>query len=127
MPVALCAPDKLRGALDAHEAAAALAAGARAAGWEAIEHPLADGGEGTCDAIVRGRGGERVSVRTRDALGRPRTATLGVLPDGTCIVEGAEAIGLMHSRATAAIHCGPRAPGSHRWCWPRSTGAPRGS
>jgi glycerate kinase len=96
MPVALCAPDKLRGALDAHEAAAALAAGARAAGWEAIEHPLADGGEGTCDAIVRGRGGERLPVRTRDALGRPRTATLGVLPDGTCIVEGAEAIGLMH-------------------------------
>jgi glycerate kinase len=96
MPIALCAPDKLRGALDAHEAAAALAAGARLAGWDAIEHPLADGGEGTCDAIVRGRGGQRVPVRTRDALGRPRTATLGVLPDGTCVVEAAEAIGLAH-------------------------------
>ncbi len=95
-PVALCAPDKLRGALDAHEAARALARGARDAGWEAIEHPLADGGEGTCDAIVRGRNGERRSVRTRDALGRPRNALLGVLPDGTCIVEAAEAIGLMH-------------------------------
>lgn len=96
MPTVLCAPDKLRGALDAHEAAAALAAGARRAGWTAIEHPLADGGEGTCDAIVRGRGGERVEVRTRDAIGRPRRATLGVLPDGTCVVEGAEANGLMH-------------------------------
>ena len=96
MPVALCAPDKLRGALDAPAAAAALAAGARAAGWEAIEHPLADGGEGTCEAIVRATGGERVPVRTRDAIGRPRTAQLGVLPDGTCVVEGAEANGLMH-------------------------------
>jgi len=96
MPIALCAPDKLRGALDAHEAAAALAQGARDAGWDALEHPLADGGEGTCDAIVRGRGGERVMVRTRDAIGRPRKAMLGVLPDGTCVVEGAEAIGLMH-------------------------------
>ena len=96
MPTALCAPDKLRGALDAHEAAAALAQGVRDAGWDAIEHPLADGGEGTCDAIVRGRGGERVNVRTRDAIGRPRRAMLGVLPDGTCVVEGAEANGLMH-------------------------------
>jgi len=96
MPTALCAPDKLRGALNAHQAAAALAQGARDAGWEAIEHPLADGGEGTCDAIVRGRSGERVEVRTRDAIGRPRKALLGVLPDGTCVVEGAEANGLMH-------------------------------
>ena len=95
-PVALCAPDKLRGALDAHEAARALAAGVRDAGWDAIEHPLADGGEGTCDAIVRGRGGERQLVRTHDAIGRPHNAILGVLPDGTCVVEAAEAIGLMH-------------------------------
>ena len=96
MPTVLCAPDKLRGALDAHEAAAALATGARLAGWDAVEHPLADGGEGTCDAIVRGRGGETLAIRTRDAIGRPRRAALGVLPDGTCVVEGAQANGLMH-------------------------------
>lgn len=94
--LALCAPDKLRGALDAPQAAAALAQGCRDAGWEALEHPLADGGEGTCDAIVRARGGRREPVRTHDAIGRPRTAMLGVLPDGTCVVEGAEANGLMH-------------------------------
>lgn len=94
--LALCAPDKLRGALDAHEAAQAMAEGCRQAGWDAIEHPLADGGEGTCDAIVRGRGGRREMISTRDALGRPRKATLGVLPDGSCVVEAAEAIGLMH-------------------------------
>ncbi|MSO46823.1 MAG: glycerate kinase [Thermoleophilia bacterium] len=93
-PVALCAPDKLRGALDAHEAAQAMAEGCRQAGWDTIEHPLADGGEGTCDAIVRGRGGRREQISTRDAIGRPRRATLGVLPDGSCVVEAAEAIGL---------------------------------
>lgn len=95
-PIALCAPDKLRGALDAHEAAKAMAEGCRQAGWDAIEHPLADGGEGTCDAIVRGRGGRRELISTRDAIGRPRKAALGVLPDGSCVVEAAEAIGLMH-------------------------------
>ncbi|MEI8081833.1 MAG: glycerate kinase, partial [Actinomycetes bacterium] len=84
-PVALCAPDKLRGALDAHEAAQAMAEGCRQAGWDAIEHPLADGGEGTCDAIVRGRGGRRELISTRDAIGRPRKATLGILPDGSCV------------------------------------------
>jgi glycerate kinase len=92
--IALCAPDKLRGALDATAAAAALAAGAADAGWTAIEHPLADGGEGTAAAIVRARAGSLVDVPVVDALGRARTAQLGVLPDGTCIVEAAEAIGL---------------------------------
>lgn len=91
---ALCAPDKLRGAVDANGAAAALADGARDAGWSAIEHPLADGGEGTAAAIVRARGGTLVEVPVVDALGRPATAQLGVLPDGTCVVEAAEAIGL---------------------------------
>ena len=45
---------------------------------------------------MRARGGRRETVRTTDALGRARTAMLGVLPDGTCVVEGAEANGLMH-------------------------------
>ncbi|MEY4226087.1 MAG: hypothetical protein RL190_844, partial [Actinomycetota bacterium] len=84
--IALCAPDKLRGALDAPQAAAALAAGCRDAGWEALEHPLADGGEGTCEAIVRASRGRREQVQTHDALGRPCSALLGVLPNGTCVV-----------------------------------------
>ena len=88
-PLAVCAPDKLRGALDAPGAAAALAAGARAAGWDAVEHPLADGGEGTLDVLLAARGGERIAVAAVDALGRPCEAEVGLLPDGTAVVETA--------------------------------------
>lgn len=90
----LCAPDKLRGALTAVEAAAALARGARAAGFDAIEHPLADGGEGTRGLIAHAGGGRLVSVPARDARGRALTAPIALLPDGTAIVEAADAIGL---------------------------------
>lgn len=47
----LIAPDKLRGTATAVEAARALAAGARRAGWQTVEFPLADGGEGMLDAF----------------------------------------------------------------------------
>ncbi|GAA1574242.1 glycerate kinase [Actinomadura kijaniata] len=90
----LCAPDKLRGALDGARAAAALAAGVRAAGGTAVEHPLADGGEGSREVVQAARGGRVVPVESVDALGRPATARYGLLDDGTAVVEAAEAVGL---------------------------------
>ena len=57
MRVLLC-PASLKGVLSAAQAAAALAAGFRRAGWEADELPVADGGEGTADALFRALGGE---------------------------------------------------------------------
>ncbi|WP_174567448.1 glycerate kinase, partial [Actinomadura kijaniata] len=62
----LCAPDKLRGALDGARAAAALAAGVRAAGGTAVEHPLADGGEGSREVVQAARGGRVVPVESVD-------------------------------------------------------------
>ncbi len=50
--------------------------------------PVADGGEGTLDVLAR----SFETVETIDAFGRPRTARVGVLPDGTRVVEAAEAI-----------------------------------
>lgn len=91
-PRVLCAPDKLRGALDAAGAARALAEGVRAGGGEALELPIADGGEGTLDAFAADA--ELLSVSVRDALGRPRSARLGDLGEGTFLVEAAEAVGL---------------------------------
>jgi glycerate kinase len=89
----LCAPDKLRGALDAAGAAGALAAGVRAVGAEAVELPIADGGEGTLDAFRDGA--ELFEVPVRDALGRPRTGRIARLDDGgTFLVEAAEAVPL---------------------------------
>ena len=47
----LCCPDKFRGSLTALEAAEALATGVERAGRPAVRLPLADGGEGTLEAL----------------------------------------------------------------------------
>ncbi len=56
--------------------------------------PVADGGEGTVDAFLAARGGERVAVRAPGPFAEPIDAFFGVLPDGTAVVESAAAIGL---------------------------------
>jgi glycerate kinase len=89
----VCAPDKLRGALDAGEAAEALAAGVRDAGGEPVLRPVADGGEGTLDVLVAAGMARAEEVRVRDPLGRHVTARLGLLGDGAFLVESAEALG----------------------------------
>jgi glycerate kinase len=88
-------PDKFRGTLSAAEAAAAFAAGLRRAGFaEVREVPLADGGEGTLDALLAGRGGSRRTARVTGPLGDPVDAEYGILPDGTAVIEMARASGL---------------------------------
>jgi glycerate 2-kinase len=86
----LAAPDKFRGTLTAREAAAAIAAGAARAGWEAVELPLADGGEGTLDVL--GGGNRRTSVS--GPLGEPVVAAWRLEEDGTALIEAAQACGL---------------------------------
>lgn len=56
--------------------------------------PIADGGEGTLDALCEALGAEEITVSTVDALGRPRAARFGMLPDGRALIEAAEANGL---------------------------------
>ena len=95
LPVrALLCPASLKGVLDAGAAAAALAQGFRACGADAVELPVADGGEGTADALRAALGGERRRARVSDPLGRPVDSQWLVLDDGTAIVEAAAAIGL---------------------------------
>ncbi|MEV7086210.1 glycerate kinase [Streptomyces sp. NPDC093085] len=89
----VCAPDKLRGSLNADHSAAALAAGVRAAGGIPVEHPLADGGEGSRHTVQAARGGTVTEVPALDALGRPVMAPVGRLDDGTALVEAAEPVG----------------------------------
>jgi glycerate kinase len=94
-PRAVCCPDKFRGTLTAPEAAEAMACGLREAGIDdVVTRPLADGGEGTLDALLAGLGGERRSVRVTGPLGNPVVADWGLLPDGTAVVEMAQASGL---------------------------------
>lgn len=56
--------------------------------------PVADGGEGTVDALVAAMHGTKVSVPAHDPLGRPITAEYGLLPDGSAVIETAAASGL---------------------------------
>ncbi len=93
MRVLLC-PASLKGVLSAREAAAALARGARASGSDPIELPVADGGEGTVDALHVALGGEWREAVVSDPLGRPVSARWLLLPDGRAVVEAASAIGL---------------------------------
>ena len=93
-PRVVCAPDKLRGALDAFEAADALAEGVGRAGGEARAVPLADGGEGTLAVVCAAGAARRIELDARDALGRRRRAAIGDCGDGTFLVEAAEAVGL---------------------------------
>jgi len=91
---ALLCPASLKGECSAAVAAAALAKGFRLAGVEAVELPLADGGEGTCEALARALGGEWREAVVSDPLGRPVGARWLLLRDGRAVVEAAAAIGL---------------------------------
>lgn len=88
------APDKFKGSVTAAEAAAAISRGFRrvAPTIEIVEHPIADGGEGTVDAVVRA-GFTRVPVEVAGPLGRPVRTSYAVR--GTdAVVELAGAAGL---------------------------------
>jgi glycerate kinase len=85
----VAAPDKLRGTATAPQVAGAVRRAALAAGWASVEHPLADGGEGTLDVFG---GPNRTSVVT-GPLGDPVEAAWRL--DGrTAVVEMAQASGL---------------------------------
>ncbi|MCA1771093.1 MAG: glycerate kinase [Halomonas sp.] len=96
MHILFC-PDSFKDALSAEEAAHAMARGtARAApDVHPLICPLADGGEGSLDALIAATGAERRQQTVLDALGRPRLAAWGWLADQrTAFIELAEASGL---------------------------------
>lgn len=93
--IAVVCPDKFRGSLGATEAAAAMARGLDRAGFTEIRQvPLADGGEGTLDALLVARGGGRRVTTVTGPLGDQVRAEYGVLSDKTFVVEMARASGL---------------------------------
>jgi glycerate kinase len=92
----LVAPDKFKGTLAADEAARAIGRGLARGGIEPLELlPVADGGEGTMDTLVRALRGRTLATEASDPLGRPVEAAFGLVHDGrTAIVETAQASGL---------------------------------
>lgn len=93
LPVVV-ACDKFKGTFSAAEVCAAIARGLRAGGREAVELPVADGGEGTLEVLVGALGGEVRTAPATDALGRPIEGRWALLADGRAVVEVAEASGL---------------------------------
>lgn len=92
------APDSFKESLSAPAVAAAIAAGFRAVFPEAdiVELPVADGGEGTVEAMVAATQGRIVPLTVTGPLGTPVEAFYGLSGDGgTAIVEMAAASGLM--------------------------------
>jgi glycerate kinase len=91
------APNSFKGSLSAAEAAAAIARGVRESlpDAEVVEVPVADGGEGTVEALVSARKGTYREVEVEGPLGGPFRATYGLI-DGrrTGVVELASASGL---------------------------------
>lgn len=97
----LCAPDSFKESLTALEAAEAMARGIRRADAGATVDlcPIADGGEGTVDAMLAATRGERRMTRVLSPLAEPIDAAWGLLGrrEGeplTAIVEMAAAAGL---------------------------------
>jgi glycerate kinase len=91
------ASDKWKGCLSAVDACAALERGLREifSAAEFVAKPIADGGEGTVqavlDALPRSR---RITSRVRGPLGDVVDASYALLPDGDAVIEAAAAAGL---------------------------------
>lgn len=95
----IIAPDSFKGCLSAKQAALAIERGIKKAvsnglSLETIKIPMADGGEGTVEAIIEAVGGNIISDAALDPLGKEIKAFYGVLPDNTAVIEMAAASGL---------------------------------
>ncbi|MFL9923680.1 glycerate kinase [Herbaspirillum lusitanum] len=101
-PVVVIAPDSFKGSLSAEEVATAIGDGIRAALPEADIRlcPIADGGEGTLDALMHA-GGEICRIAARNAAGNAAQAAVGLLKNGSCVIESASVVGLTDAAGTA--------------------------
>lgn len=89
--------DSLKGSLSSMEAGTAIKDGILAAkpDAEVIVKPLADGGEGTTDALIEGMNGERIDLTVTGPMHTPVDAYYGYLKDtNTAVMEIASAAGI---------------------------------
>jgi len=101
MPTAMrvvAAPDSFKESLSAWEAADAMAAGILDVLPQAhvLRVPMADGGEGSLDAVLAATQGARRNARVYNANRAPILADWGWLGEGRAFIEMATAAGLAH-------------------------------
>lgn len=89
--------DSFKGSLSSIEAGNAAKKGIlNACNAEVFVKPLADGGEGTTEALVEGMGGRYIEMVVTGPMGKPTVAKYGILKDGrTAVMEMAEAAGII--------------------------------
>jgi len=94
--IVVIAPDSFKGSIAAPDTASAIAEGLRRV-WPGAELrlcPMADGGEGTLDAVLS-RGGQRLTARVNGAAGKTVEAGYGIVGEGKiAIIEAAQIVGL---------------------------------
>lgn len=88
--------DSFKGSLSSLEAGEAVADGVHRVYPDAqvTVLPLADGGEGTVDALVAGCNGKKITASVCGPRGKTVEAEYGILEDGTAVIEMAAAAGL---------------------------------
>jgi len=88
--------DSFKGSLSSLEAGEAVKKAAEKLDKkiEVTVRPLADGGEGTVDALCQGLGGKKVKIAVTGPAKRPVEAEYCLLPDGTAVLEMAAAAGI---------------------------------
>jgi len=92
----LFAPDALKGSLTSAQAAGLLEKAARAV-FEQVECftvPVADGGEGTMEAVLAAEGGRWMEAEATGPLGEKVKAKYGALDERRAVIEMAQASGL---------------------------------
>ena len=90
----LIAPDSFKGTFTAARVAAAIAGGVRSTGAEAVELPVADGGEGTEEILGAVAGAARIHADTVGPWRHPMCATYSLADDGTAYLNLAAASGI---------------------------------
>ncbi len=93
----MIAPDSFKGSVSSTQAAQAIDRGIREVdpAIETFLLPMADGGEGTVDAILWNRGGKKISCFAEDPIGRKIEACYGwIAEEKMAIIETAAASGL---------------------------------
>ncbi|NYT85981.1 glycerate kinase [Pollutimonas harenae] len=90
------APDSFKECLSAMEVAKAIAAGVQQvlAQADVVCIPMADGGEGSLDAVLAATGGQQKKLLVHNANGQPCKASWGWLGEGRAFIEMASAAGL---------------------------------
>ena len=93
---AVIAIDSFKGSMDSIEAGEAAEKGIRSVFTDAetIVYPLADGGEGTVQALAKGLGGRLEKVKVTGPLGEPVICEYGIVEGKTAIIEMAGAAGI---------------------------------